>query len=591
MLFQAGDWWSFFLLFTALLISVLASYTMFNFIGNLRRTKVSFRFFWLTGGAFVFAIGLLSKQMVTTLALDQPFRLDWHLPLAALVAMFFTLLAFALLMYRDVIRYRLPFGSLVLAFGIAFLTYLGEPELAGGRFALKPLLLALSLAVLLAGVYGSLRLAEHPQEKTNWAAGVMLGLTVMATQLLGMAAIEEGTAVFEDPRNWNMDLDLFGLFVGICTLLILFSTLVTWYIDKRLSQVDERYRTVVENSLDTIAIIKKNRWVFVNRAGVRMFEADDEKDLLGKSIYLFLPEAQHEAVRERLRNLSLTGSSGPLEQEWYTLRGRTIHTEVVETYMMLDNEPAVQMIIRDISERKKNEELLINSEKLYVAGQLAAGIAHEIRNPLTALKGFLQLLASGRQNKAIYFEIMHNELDRIADIVSELLMLSKPQAYELAHLDVRNAIKETLTLLETQAILHNITIETASWPEPLWVYGVANQIKQVFINIIKNAIEAMADGGTIRVGLSRENESVVIRISDEGPGISEEQIAKIGQPFYTTKEKGTGLGLMVSYKIVDNHQGNIRVHSEPGQGATFEIRFPYRCPEEAGGEPAAASGE
>jgi len=136
--------------------------------------------------------------------------------------------------------------------------------------------------------------------------------------------------------------------------------------------------------------------------------------------------------------------------------------------------------------------------------------------------------------------------------------------------------------LESQAILHNITIETKAGPEPLWVYGVSTQIKQVFINIIKNAIEAMKDGGIIRIDLSREGDYVLVRITDQGPGISEEQIAKIGQPFYTTKEKGTGLGLMVSYKIVDNHQGNIQVHSKPGEGATFEIRFPYRCPEDDG---------
>src|SRR5690606_3499219 len=193
-------------------------------------------------------------------------------------------------------------------------------------------------------------------------------------------------------------------------------------------------------------------------------------------------------------------------------------------------------------------ELLINSEKLYVAGQLAAGIAHEIRNPLTAIKGFLQLLASGKAYKTAYFEIMHSELDRISDIVSELLMLSKPQAYDLTHLDVRNVIQETMTLLESQAILHNITIETETGPDPLWVYGVSTQIKQVFINIIKNAIEAMKDGGIIRISLSRDGDHVLVRISDQGPGISEDQIAKIGQPFYTTKEKGTGLGLMVSYK-------------------------------------------
>jgi len=579
------DWWSLFLLLTAFVVSVLASYTMFNFIRNLRRTNKSFRFFWLAGGVFVFGFGLLTKHFMTTLALHLPLRVDWSLLLISLSAVLLALLTFVMLMMPDAYPNRLPLGSLILSVGIAFPTYFWTPGLDMVNFYLDPGPFALSITILLAGVYGSLLLAERPRSTSRWPAGLTLGCTLMAAQLIGVSATRENTDIAPFEESWRMDFQLLSVIVGICALMILLCSMVIWYIDKRLNQMDERYRAVVENSLDTIAIVKKNAWMFVNRAGVRLFEAESEKDLLGKSIYQFLPESQHEAVRERLNNLPATGSSGPLEQQWYTLQGNTIDTEVVETHMMLDNEPVVQMIIRDISERKKNEELLINSEKLYVAGQLAAGIAHEIRNPLTALKGFLQLLASGKAYKAAYFEIMHSELDRISDIVSELLMLSKPQVYDLTHLDVRNAIRETMTLLESQAILHNITIETKAGPEPLWVYGVSTQIKQVFINIIKNAIEAMKDGGIIRIDLAREGDYVLVRITDQGPGINEEQIAKIGQPFYTTKEKGTGLGLMVSYKIVDNHQGNIQVHSKPGEGATFEIRFPYRCPEDNGTSP------
>jgi two-component system sporulation sensor kinase A len=336
---------------------------------------------------------------------------------------------------------------------------------------------------------------------------------------------------------------------------------------------------LVENSLDTIAILKGDKWGFVNVSGLSMFEADEPKDLLGKSIYSFLPWQDHDVVRERLQNLIFTGSGRPLEQDWYTLNGKVLHTEIVETMTTLENEPAVQVIIRDISERKKNEELLINSEKLYVAGQLAAGIAHEIRNPLTSLKGFLQLIASGRKNNATYYDIMNSELDRIEEIVSELLMLSKPQVYQLSYHDMRMMMRDTVTLLEAQAILHNIVIEADYGAESLWVYGVENQVKQVFINVIKNAIEAMIDGGAIRVKLSRENDGVYARIHDEGPGIGQDQLAKMGQPFYTTKEKGTGLGLMVSYKIVDNHHGRIQVNSEIGMGTIFEIMLPFRYPE------------
>lgn len=576
------DWWSLFLLLIALVISVLASYTMFNFIRNLRRTNQTFRFFWLAGGVFVFGIGLLSKHFMTTMALQLPLHVDWTFFLVSLFAVLLALLTFIMLMMPDAYPNRLPLGSLILAGGIALPTYLWTPGLDAAGLNLEPGPFGLSLFILIIGVYGALLLAENPRINTRWPAGWVLGITLMGAHLTGVHAMRETVDTASFAESWRMDFQLFGVFVGICALLILFSTMVIWYIDRRLNQMDERYRAVVENSLDTIAIVKKNAWIFVNRAGVRLFEAESEKDLLGKSIYQFIPESQHEAVRERLNNLSKTGSIGPLEQQWYTLQGNLIDTEVVATYMLLDNEPVVQMIIRDISERKKNEELLINSEKLYVAGQLAAGIAHEIRNPLTAIKGFLQLLASGKAYKTAYFEIMHSELDRISDIVSELLMLSKPQVYDLTHLDVRNVIRETMTLLESQAILHNITIETETGSDPLWVYGVSTQIKQVFINIIKNAIEAMKDGGIIRISLSREGDHVLVRITDQGPGISEEQIAKIGQPFYTTKEKGTGLGLMVSYKIVDNHHGNIQVYSKPGEGATFEIRFPYRCPDDDG---------
>ena len=154
-------------------------------------------------------------------------------------------------------------------------------------------------------------------------------------------------------------------------------------------------------------------------------------------------------------------------------------------------------------------------------------------------------------------------------------MLSKPQVYELAHKDVRFIVSDTVTLLEAQAILHNIEIESNISEVPLWVSGVENQLKQVFINVLKNAIEAMHGGGRIKMICMLEGDLVVVRIEDYGPGIPEDQLSKMGQPFYTTKEKGTGLGLMVSYKIVDNHQGSIQVHSRIGVGTSFEIILPY----------------
>lgn len=568
-----------FFLLLALLISILASYTMFNFIGNLKRTNGSFRQFWLAGGAFVFGIGIWAKHFVMLLALEQTLYFDWTMLVALFFIIFFSLMTFVLLTFQGVLAYRLQLGSLILATGIAFMSYFtifGQPI---EKLSAQPSYLILSLLALFSGTYVAFLLSEINNKKLKWLSSIILGTSAIVVQWFGNKGMQIEYSLFYTEDKLNADISLLAIIIGIGALLILLSTHFTWYIDKRLGQMDERYRLLVENSLDTIAIFKGGQWAFVNEAGLRMFEADQSNDLVGKSIYAFLPVRDHLTVKERLNNLVVTGGGKPLEQEWYTLNGKTLHTEIVETITTIENEPAVQVIIRDISERKKNEELLINSEKLYVAGQLAAGIAHEIRNPLTSLKGFLQLIASGRKNNGTYYDIMNSELDRIEDIVSELLMLSKPQVYDLSYQDLRVMMRDTVTLLETQAILHNIAIEAEYGTDPLWIYGVENQVKQVFINVIKNAIEAMIDGGSIRIKLFRENDRICVRIRDEGPGFGEDQLAKIGQPFYTTKEKGTGLGLMVSYKIVDNHQGQINVNSEIGKGTVFEITFPFRYPE------------
>ncbi|RKP50105.1 PAS domain S-box protein [Cohnella endophytica] len=579
---MVATWHNFFLLL-ALLISILASYTMFNFIGNLKRTNGTFRQFWLTGGAFVFGVGLWAKHFVMMLANNIPLNFTWIMPVALMFIIFFSLMAFVMLSLHGIFKYRLLFGSSILAFGIAIMNFFSILGPKMDILSINMGLLIVSLVVLFVGTFFSFILSESGYEHRKLVSSMLLGSTTVAMQLIGRRAlhIEYSDTTFVTWDSLSHDINVLGLIIAIGALLILMSTLVTWYIDKHLNQMDERYRLLVENSLDTIAILKGDRWGFVNAAGLRMFEAETASELIGKSIYNIMPDKDRGAVKERLHNLVFAGSGKPIEQEWSTLKGKILYTEIVETMTTLDNEPAVQVIIRDISERKKNEELLINSEKLYVAGQLAAGIAHEIRNPLTSLKGFLQLIASGRKNNNSYYDIMNAELDRIEDIVSELLMLSKPQVYELTYQDMRVMMRDTVTLLETQAILHNIAIEAEYGTDPLWIYGVENQVKQVFINVIKNAIEAMTDGGAISIKLSRESDGVFVRIRDEGPGIDEEQLAKIGQPFYTTKEKGTGLGLMVSYKIVDNHQGKIVVMSELGKGTSFEIMLPFRYPEAA----------
>ncbi|MFD3261930.1 ATP-binding protein [Paenibacillus lentus] len=239
-------------------------------------------------------------------------------------------------------------------------------------------------------------------------------------------------------------------------------------------------------------------------------------------------------------------------------------------------------ISRDMTEHNRMEELLRRSEKLTTVGQLAAGVAHEIRNPLTTLRGFLQMQQHSKTVNPLHTDIMLSELDRINLIVSEFLILAKPQAVNFQTKDVRFTLGDVVSLLDSEAHLHNIEFSVHFSPETILVHCEENQLKQVFINILKNAMEAMPSGGQIKLMLySDEPHHAVIRVIDEGEGISKERMQKLGEPFYTNKEKGTGLGLMISQRIIEAHKGCLQIESEVGKGTAVTITLPRLLEEEA----------
>nr|WP_285874150.1 ATP-binding protein [Halalkalibacter oceani] len=209
-----------------------------------------------------------------------------------------------------------------------------------------------------------------------------------------------------------------------------------------------------------------------------------------------------------------------------------------------------------------------------IAGELAASIAHELRNPLTAVKGFFHMIRKGADDKEMYYQIIGDELSRIEQISSELLILAKPHSENRRDHNILKLITDVKILLTPQSNMKSIEIVIQSCTQEMYVNCEMTKIKQVFINLIKNAIEAMEDGGRIFINLQKVGDAIQIQVIDHGSGIPKELLHKIGEPFYTTKEKGTGIGLLVCYQIIENHGGIIHVESEVNVGTTFTIVLP-----------------
>ncbi|WP_051663279.1 ATP-binding protein [Alicyclobacillus macrosporangiidus] len=256
--------------------------------------------------------------------------------------------------------------------------------------------------------------------------------------------------------------------------------------------------------------------------------------------------------------------------------GREVVLDVTKTPVYReDGTPDFLIVLgRDITAMRLVEERLRQSDKLASAGELAAGLAHELRNPMTSLKGFLRLLERRVDEHPEYFRIMQAELDRMDHIINEFLQLSKPHRVAARETDIACVIDDVVALLQTQAILHDVNLHTRLTASTPPILGDPSQLKQVFINLVKNAIEAMPAGGDVWLELEPSGETVLVRVRDNGTGIPQETLQQLGQPFFTTKPYGTGLGLQVSRKIVTEHQGWLRIESEPGAGTCVEVGFP-----------------
>ncbi|HWR59561.1 MAG TPA: ATP-binding protein [Thermodesulfovibrionales bacterium] len=232
-----------------------------------------------------------------------------------------------------------------------------------------------------------------------------------------------------------------------------------------------------------------------------------------------------------------------------------------------------------MSERLKDEqEHLIQSTKLAAIGELASNVAHEINTPLTSIIGFTELIRDETNLNIIRdkLSIIEKESMRARYIVRELLRFARKRPLEIVEIDINEAIRDIRPLIEAQVKANRVTLNE-TYGELPGIKGDPNQLKQVFINLVNNAISAMPDGGTLGIVTSSDGDDVMVRIKDTGQGIPERIRARIFEPFFSTKkDKGTGLGLPISFRIIQDHGGRIDVESREGQGSTFTVYLPIK---------------
>lgn len=335
-----------------------------------------------------------------------------------------------------------------------------------------------------------------------------------------------------------------------------------------------RLNTIVESSLDAIYAIDENGYIISwNNAAEQIF-GYSKKEIIGKSIaMLAFPEQKDEM--DKIIGIIRNGEKYSFE----SIRKKKTGDVAVVFITLAPIKDSVGKIIgssavaRDISAHQKFEKEMARVDKLNTIAELAAVISHEVRNPMTTVKGFLQLLYNKINDKTYqeYFEIMIEEMDRVNSILQEFNNIGKHKESQRSHHDLNRIIKSMEPLLEADAIHQGKMINFNLKKIPNLLID-ANEIRQLILNLTRNALESMDQNGRAIVRTSFDDYKVTLSVQDQGQGINPENMEKLGTPFFSTKEEGTGLGLYVCYEIAQRNNARIKFDTSP-QGTTFSVEF------------------
>ncbi|TWH46065.1 nitrogen regulation protein NR(II) [Sporomusa sp. KB1] len=318
----------------------------------------------------------------------------------------------------------------------------------------------------------------------------------------------------------------------------------------------------------------------INLAGAALLGIERSR-LLGMPMTVFLDKGSYKLFFDHLHSCRLTGKKVITELEIISKSNAIIYAQIISVPLtgVGGYGSNYRSVISDITERKFMEKEMSRIERLNLIGEMAAGIAHEIRNPLTTVRGFLQFFL--RKAEFSQFDsrlnLMITELDRANSIITEYLSLARNKLLDQSLQNLNTIVQKLLPLLESDALLNEKWIVTKLSVDIPDLLLDAQEMRQLILNFVRNGLEAMLPGGQLTIGTFAEAEQVVLYIQDQGIGIPQEIEQKLGTPFVTTKENGTGLGLPICFSIANRHNAKIEVKTGDS-GTTFMVKFPRNQP-------------